>query len=195
MARCRADGRTIGKAACTATSGSVNDVDGTIVEVGPVTKGPNQSCPDPIEPLTNSRNRLLNVISGLSHWDGSGTVSSEGLMWAWRVLSPNSGTFNGAKPKGDANKVIVLMTDGQNWAAEQESSSTFTDYTAYGYLQGARIMPQTYQGYKEYLDSRLRLACANAKADGITIYTVTFGALDPGTQALYDECASQSSYH
>lgn len=172
-----------------------SNVSGTIVETGPITKGPNQACPDPIEPLTNSRSRLLTVINTLSHWEGSGTVSSEGLMWAWRVLSPQSGTFSGAKPKGEANKVIVLMTDGQNWAAEQASWSTFTDYTAYGYLQGARIVPQTYQGYKDYLDSRLRLACANAKADGVTIYTVTFGALDGATQGLYDDCASQPSFH
>ncbi|MFM9941440.1 MAG: pilus assembly protein TadG-related protein [Hyphomicrobiaceae bacterium] len=172
-----------------------SNVNGTIVEMGPVTKGPNQACPDPIEPLTQSRSRLLNVISNLSHWDGSGTVSSEGLMWAWRVLSRDSGTFDQAKPKGEANKVIVLMTDGQNWAAEQPSWSSFTDYTAYGYLQWGRVAPTTYQGYKAYLDSRLQLACANAKADGVIIYTVTFGALDATTQAIYDACASQPSFH
>lgn len=170
-------------------------VNGTIVEVGPVTKGPNQACPDPIQPLTNSKAQLISMIDGLSHWEGSGTISSEGLMWGWRVLSRESGTFNQAKPKGEANKVIVLMTDGQNWAAEQESWSSWTDYTAYGYLQWGRVSPLTHLGYKAHLDDRLRQACINAKADGVTIYTVTFGNLDAGTQALYDECASQPSFH
>ncbi len=172
-----------------------SNVAGTIVETGPVSKGPNQACPDPIRPLTNSRSDLLSAINNLSHWEGSGTVSSEGLMWAWRVLSRDSGTFSEAKAKGEATKVIVLMTDGQNAAAEQASWSSFTDYTAYGYLQGARVAPMTYQGYKSHIDSRLSLACANAKADGVTIYTVTFGNLDVATQGLYDACATRPSYH
>jgi hypothetical protein len=160
----------------------------------PLTKGPNQSCPDPIVPLTNDRSALISAINLLSHWDGSGTVSSEGLMWGWRVLEPSAGTFQQGKPKGQASKVVVLMTDGMNMAAEQASWATFTDYTAYGYLQFGRIADGTYQGYRDYQNARLELACTNAKQDGIKIYTVTFGVTDAATTELYERCASGPPY-
>ncbi|MEZ5776144.1 MAG: pilus assembly protein [Hyphomicrobiaceae bacterium] len=167
----------------------------TIDDVPPLTLGPNQACPDPVVPLTDSRSALLSAISGMSEWEGSGTVASEGLAWGWRVLSPTEPFTEGAA-YGEANKVIVLMTDGKNWAAEQNPDVNFTDYTAYGYLQyNWRIFPQTYSNYKDYLDSRLLQACTNAKAAGVTIYTITFGVLDAETQQLYENCASKPPYH
>jgi Flp pilus assembly protein TadG len=156
----------------------------------PFTKGPNQACPDEILPLNSDRAATKSMISLLSHWEGSGTVSSEGLMWGWRVLDPASGTFTQGKPVGQASKVIVLMTDGANAAAEQESYSTFTDYTAYGYLRAGRFVGESYDTYQRHLNARLALACTNAKDAGMRIFTVTFGVTNPAINSLYEKCAS-----
>ena len=129
----------------------------------------------------------------LSHWEGSGTVSSEGLMWGWRLLSPGA-PFTDGKPYGEADKVIVLMTDGMNMAAEQAGYATYTDYTAYGFLTHWRINPATYQSMHQHFNDRLLAACTNAKAAGITIYTVTFGNLSPEVRSLYEQCASKPPY-
>jgi Flp pilus assembly protein TadG len=163
-------------------------------EVGPVTKGPNQACPDPILPLTNDVNTVKATIAGLSEWEGSGTVTSEGLAWGWRTLSPTE-PFTEGVAYGAAQKIIVLMTDGKNWAAEQPSDPTRSDYTAYNYLKWGRINPNTYEAYKNLLNERTLAICNNAKAAGVTIYTVTFGALDAETQALYESCATEPPMH
>ena len=38
-------------------------------------------------------------------------------------------------------------------------------------------------------------ACSNAKAQGIKIYTITFGVLDDATKNLYEQCATIPPYH
>ena len=80
-----------------------NNVAATIDETAPDTKGPNAACPDELLPLTSSKSQVLSKIDSLSHWNGSGTVSSEGLMWGWRVLSPTE-PFTEGKPYGEFEK-------------------------------------------------------------------------------------------
>jgi hypothetical protein len=166
----------------------------TLDETAPVTLGPNQACPDPILPLTSDRNQVVSAINNMMHWEGSGTVASEGIAWGWRVLSPTVPFTEGA-PYGEARKVIVLMTDGKNWAAEQNNDSTWTDYTAYGFLRWGRIPVETYEGYKDHINARMLAACNNAKAAGVIIYTITFGNLDSATESLYEQCATEPPYH
>ncbi len=48
----------------------------------PNTSGPNMACPDELLRLTDSRQAILNKISGLRHWNGGGTITSEGIAWA-----------------------------------------------------------------------------------------------------------------
>lgn len=173
------------------------NVNGTIDATPPTTLGPNQSCPDPIMPLTamTERGSIDSYIDGLKHWDGSGTVSSEGLAWGWRVLSPSEPFIEG-KPYGQADKYIIFMTDGMNAATEQAGWSTYTDYTAYGYLQFTWRLPDyTYAGYTSHINSRMLEACANAKATGIKIYTIVFGAPSQAVQDLYSTCSSGPPYH
>jgi Flp pilus assembly protein TadG len=83
-----------------------------------ISYGPNKGCPNPVTPLTNSESKLHEEINKLTHWDGGGTVTSEGLMWAWRVLSPFKPYAMGAPYSdlraGKVQKYIILMTDGEN---------------------------------------------------------------------------------
>lgn len=179
---------------------------GIIRETGNAdTYGPNASCPDPLLRLTNNAATVAAKINSLPYWTGGGTVISEGLMWAWRTLSPNLPYADG-KPYAKANrKAIVLMTDGINGLADNNVwSQVVSDYSAYGYLGMGRQGPLTptwapvwtFDAMTSFLDARTRAACTNAKAKGIEIYTVFFnrGTMSATQQAssrqLLKDCAT-----
>ncbi len=167
-----------------------------IDETGPDTLGPNKGCSDEIQPLTADKKAVIDTIDGLSHWDSGGTNIAVGMAWGWRVLSPQE-PFSEGVAYGDTRKVIVLMTDGQNninWAPELLNLSEFS---AYGYLHEwnqTLIKPTTYEGFKEHADKRLGLICANAKAEDITVYTISFNVSDQSTLDLMSACATQKTY-
>jgi Flp pilus assembly protein TadG len=194
-----------------------------ISESGETTAGPNAGCPDPVLPLTNDQATVDSKIQNLTYWYNGGTIISEGFMWAWRTLSPTTNFWNLATPpaaySSGATKVIVLMTDGVNGLADNgnsnssgSSSANISDYSAYGYLGGWRL--GSIDGITQYgpvtnptspptdlttfFDNRLLAACANAKAQGITVYTVLFSAnisasLAAHSQAILSQCASTPS--
>lgn len=179
-----------------------------ITETAPETYGPNAACPEALTRLTNDKARVVTAIDRMNFWYNGGTVISEGLMWAWRTLSPNA-PFGDGLPYADANarKVIVLMTDGVNGLADNGNAATanISDYSAYGYLGASRLNwadgLTTYAGLQTFLDNRLKKACANAKAAGVTIYTVMFnhnGFLNATDQSrstsLLQACASKPEY-
>jgi hypothetical protein len=41
-------------------------------------------------PLTTQKAAVLDKVRSLKHWNGGGTINSEGVMWGWRVLSPTA---------------------------------------------------------------------------------------------------------
>jgi Flp pilus assembly protein TadG len=169
------------------------------------TYGPNAGCPDAVLRLTTNKAAVLSKINNMNYWLSGGTIISEGLMWAWRTLSPNP-PYADAKPYNtpDVQKVIVLMTDGVNELIGNgnDFSPSRSDYSAYGYLGAWRMSTvnasPNYAAATAFLDSRLQTACTNAKAAGIKIYTVTFnhtGFLTPEQQAhaadMLKQCASK----
>ena len=169
------------------------------------TYGPNASCPDPLLRLTNNAAVVDAKINSLSFWTGGGTVISEGLMWAWRTLSPNMPFADGKAYATSNRKAIVLMTDGINGLADNNIwSGNVSDYSAYGYLGMGRQGPLTptwapvwtFDAMTSFLDARTRAACTNAKAKGIEIYTVFFnrGSMSATQQAssrqLLKDCAT-----
>jgi Flp pilus assembly protein TadG len=189
-------------------NGTDNGGDVEIDEAGPVTKGPNKACPEPIVALTGNKGQLISSINALEHKFGGGTIVSEGVMWGWRVLSPGQ-PFAQGKPYGKARKVLVLMSDGKNEMneADIDGNVIYGDYTAYGYLgqyetrlamgvegvnQGARV--QTFAEASAYLDERTALACANAKAAGVKIITILFRDQSPAARNAMRACASAPEY-
>ena len=124
---------------------------------------------------------------------GDTTINS-GLLWGWHTLSPN-GPFADAVPYDDpdnSNKVIVLMTDGQN----QNTASSNTNASFYGgagYIWQGRfgITSGTSSQRRDAMDSRLLTTCANAKAAGIIIYTMTLDvSAEPDAKTMMQQCAS-----
>lgn len=168
----------------------------TVDEVAPDTKGPNKACPDPIVPLTTDKTKLLNSIAGLKHWNNSGTISSEGVAWGWRVLSPGP-PFTEGKPYDtpDLNKIMVIMSDGQNLIGSNNiNGPTISNYSAYGYLRWGQWPEENFNKASKHIDDRMLEACQNAKAAGVTVYTILFRENDAKTVNLFTKCATKPPF-
>lgn len=167
-----------------------------IDERPPYTAGPNMSCPTPILPLTNSYSVISDAIDELSEWQQGGTQAAPGAVWGWRTLSPGE-PFTEGLPYGEATKVMVIMTDGVNYVAPSENDALLSQYSAYGYLRWGRYPTEDHIEASAYIDERTLEVCRNAKAEGIVVYTVTFGLHDRDSINLWDDCATEETmaYH
>ncbi len=94
-----------------------------------------------------------------------------GLVWAWHSLTQSLPMTEAAAPAEDLSKYIILMTDGDN---------TQNRFGGNGYSSCAQC------------DTRTALACTNAKAAGIRIYTIR--VID-GNADLLRNCASDSTMY
>lgn len=173
----------------------------TMNETAPNTSGPNMACPDPILPLTNDRTAILNKIDGLRHWMGGGTINSEGIMWGWRVLSPEApftegGPWQRVRDR-ELNKIIVLMSDGQNSLGinHDRNSVTRSHYTSYGYLRHGRFGTERFDDATTFLNDRQRLACQNVRQTGIIVFTILFRERDPTARDLMRNCATEGRFY
>ena len=118
-------------------------------------------CPTAILPLTYDWTALKNKIDAMQ--PAGNTNVAIGMAWGWHVLTANEPFAAPAEdPKYQYKKVLILLTDGDN------------TQNRFGTSQSA-------------IDDRTKKACANAKAAGITIYTVL---VIQGTQSLLQACAS-----
>jgi len=184
----------------------------------PNTRGPNRGCPTPIVPLTTNASVVQSNISAMRHWNGGGTNQAAGLVWGWRVLSPEAPFTQGAPYGPDVRKVIVLMSDGENTNVGSDPVLS-SDYSAYnhlglwtdyadggllqqligGILRG--ILPPQYRrnihsssSYVRYVNEREAELCENIKDAGIEIYTVIFRETDRDTESLMRNCASSREH-
>ncbi|HWM47801.1 MAG TPA: VWA domain-containing protein [Xanthobacteraceae bacterium] len=121
------------------------------------------SCPVALMPLSYDWTALKDRIEAMQ--PAGNTNTTIGLEWAWHSLSQGD-PLNA--PAEDANyqykKVIIFLTDGVNTENRWTQTSS-------------------------RIDERMQLACDNAKADGVTIYTVR--VID-GNEQLLKYCASSS---
>ena len=85
-----------------------------------------------------------------------------GLQMAWQTLSPVA-PFNAPVPAPDLDKVVILLTDGENTQNRWTSTPSA-------------------------IDARTQKACDNAKANNIKIYTVR--VID-GNASLLQGCATK----
>jgi Flp pilus assembly protein TadG len=162
----------------------------TLVEVAPDTSGPNKSCGQELTPLTSDKSKIIGEIAKMRHWNGGGTITSEGLMWGWRVLSPDP-PFTEGKPYDKVKKYLVLMTDGENMiVGADKDGPVMTHYSAYGYLRDGRFPSESYADMYKHLDNRMELACENIKKTGITIMTVLFRVTDKDVIKRMEKCAT-----
>ncbi len=180
---------------------STTETQGAVVAKWGSFTGPNQGCPAPLLPLTDvtsssGKTQVLNTISSMWPRDAGGTQVHVGMIWGWRVLSPNGPftptdghplSYSDATTTG-WKKAIVLMTDG----AEEWPSSTHM--TGLGFLADGKIgTASSTSTAVTNLGSRLASVCSNLAASGnYIIYTIGLGTDGAGNTQLQN-CATTSN--
>jgi Flp pilus assembly protein TadG len=118
------------------------------------------NCPVPMMTLTNDWTGLNAKIDSMQ--PVGNTNVTIGLQVAFQSLSPVA-PFNAAAPQTDLDKVIILLTDGDNtenrWSTNQNS-----------------------------INQRTTLACNNVKAANIKLYTIR---VINGNAGLLQQCATK----
>ena len=157
--------------------------------------GPNYGCTT--APLTELTSYKEDVTAAIDAMTASGLTNiGEGLMWGWRLLSPEAPFTTGRSWSEEKNqKVIVLMTDGQNTYTSSKGNHNWTPYGAFGFgVKGRLGSTNSASALTNAMNAKTRAACTNAKARGIVIYTIAFRLEnDSTTSALLRDCASESS--
>jgi Flp pilus assembly protein TadG len=124
-------------------------------------------CPVSILPLTYDWTALKDKVNAMQ--PTGNTNQSIGLAWGWLSLLQQN-PLNA--PAEDSNfkytKVIVLLSDGDNTQNRFSSSVTA-------------------------IDARQKILCDNAKAAGITIYTIQVNTDGSNTSSVLSYCASSSN--
>ncbi|WP_431557951.1 pilus assembly protein TadG-related protein [Methyloceanibacter sp.] len=154
-------------------------------------KGPDLNCPPrAITPLTNNQGQVISAIEELQ--PKGNTVIPAGLLWGWRVLSPNE-PFTGGKPYDDEKwvKAIVLLTDGENYVGGGNGNHNGSSYSAFGYASEDHLGNKSGSNATSTLNSKLATVCSNVKAKGIQIYTIGFQLNSSTTQNLLKNCATK----
>jgi Flp pilus assembly protein TadG len=157
-------------------------------------QGPNYLCDSkPILPLTTSKASVQTMIGGLVAKGGTNIL--EGLMWGWRVLSPEAPFTEGREYTDAENtKYLVLMTDGENWH-QAMSNHNKSSYHSFGYAVKGRLgTTYTTTALVSQMNTRTLAACANARAAGIKVYTVAFRLDDAATLAMLASCSSGATF-
>ncbi len=151
---------------------NLNDANYSIKVPGPL----NILCPSRITQLTNDEDKLKDEISSLTA--RGVTYIPSGLVWGWRALSSGAPFDDGISyieaKNQNVQKIIVLMTDGEN----QGSVST----TIKALHNGTNTV-QANQYTQEL--------CNNIKDSEVTVYTIGFGNSIPvSTINLLKECST-----
>jgi Flp pilus assembly protein TadG len=123
---------------------------------------PAVACVNPgsLQPLTSDWSSLHKEVDAMKA-DGTTNVTI-GLAWGWHALTSGLPLTEGSAPASDLDKVLVLLTDGEN------TENRWTTNTA-------------------LIDQRTRAVCDNIKKEGIKLYTIR--VID-GSASLLRSCAT-----
>jgi len=134
---------------------------------------PNATCGDAeILPLTNNMGDVKDAIDDMVA-DG-GTNIHQGAAWGWRVLSPTEPFDEGVAYDQGASKVMIVMTDGQNFHRSYNNINGAYHFSAYGWPYNERLGAVGWSSnqLENEMDDRTEMTCTNAKAAGIEIFTI-----------------------
>ncbi|PPD14921.1 MAG: hypothetical protein CTY25_09015 [Methylobacterium sp.] len=132
----------------------------------------NVTCGTEILDLTTNSSQAKSRIMALN--PNGETYIPAGLMWAWRMLSPqapleNAATRSSSEP---VRKFLILMTDGLN-----TKSPSYPAHTGSNGALSNQLLKEICQNI------------AKDKANAITIYSVAFDVSDVTTKNLLSTCA------
>lgn len=165
-------------------------------------RGPNLGCGPAILPLTAEKSKIKAAIAAMAPWSRGGTTGNLGLSWGWRTISPKwRGLWKNSPSDLPLDydtplmeKVVVILTDGNNQFHDNSSSGPKSDYTAYGRVEDFGFT--NLNNARQELDKRMARTCTAMKNEGIIIYAITFGTTpDSAAQNLFRNCATNPNYY
>jgi Flp pilus assembly protein TadG len=181
---------------------AATETQGNVVSDWLTLYGPNEGCPVPLLPLTDvtsaaGKTQVLNTISSMWPRDAGGTQVHIGMIWGWRVLSPNGPfTANNGHPLSYSNasttgwkKVIVLMTDGtEEWPATD-------NMTGLGQIADGKIGTTSNTATAvSNLNTRLADVCSNLASNGnYVVYTIGLGS-DGASNTELQNCPTNGGF-
>ncbi len=143
--------------------------------------GTNNNCPYAyIQPLTSDEQTLYDGIADMkAHGYTYGNI---GMAWGYRLLSPEPPFSEGSEwDDNEWRKAIIMMTDGNN-----TMESTYSTYWA----------TNKHNVNVSDLNERFAETCEALKAQGVTIYTVTFtSSISSSTKQYYEDCATSPAQY
>jgi hypothetical protein len=188
--------------------------------------GPNYSCTtNPITPLTDvtTETGMTTIKTAIDAMAPSGATNvPEGLAWGWRVVSSGA-PFTEGRPDSEKgnDKIVIVLTDGVNTyytpgsLGYSDSAANKSTYSAYGYAgkgyngtgtsrlmmgtSGLGLYDYSNGNYTDALNQQMESVCANAKAAGMILMTVSLDLSTSDTneneaiEAL-KSCASDSRF-
>ena len=173
-------------------------------------RGPNWDCPtNSLLPLTNTKADVTAAITAM--YPQGYTNIHQGTIWGFHMLSPTEPLSEGDDYGTATYKVMIIMTDGENTVDGYSSwdMNRADGYMAYGYPGPPEASGQSYNGrifssayptptsetqVLASMNSRTVETCTNAKAAGITIYTIGLNSPNQTTIDMLEACASGPAY-
>ncbi len=161
-------------------------------------KGPNALCPkQAVQPMVAEKSTVAAAINNMKA--AGDTNVNIGLVWGWRMLSPRWRNLWGGEMNSNSlplnyntplmNKVVVLMTDGDNHYSPG-------NYSAYGFLSDGNLGTTSETTAEGQLNTRTAAVCTAMKAQGILIYTIALGTdISTTGQNLLKNCATSPDYY
>ncbi len=155
--------------------------------------GPGFSCEmSPILPLSTNFQTVRNNINSLN---ASGSTNiAQGAVWGYHALSPSAPFTEGDRYSHSVQKVMIILSDGNNVVVARENHPGGSDFSAYGYMENRRLegLPRNYDtsDIMDTMDERTLMVCDNAKEDGIRIFTIRVSLEDQRSEDLLQACAS-----
>lgn len=164
-------------------------------------RGPNWDCPtNALLPLTNTKSSITAAIDAM--YPQGYTNIHQGAIWGFHMLAPTEPLTEAEPYTSGTYKVMIVMTDGENTVQGYKSwlpINKSDGYLAYGYPDNGRIFSSAYPNpssdgqVTSAMNSRTVETCTNAKAKGITVYTIGLNSPNATTTQMLKDCASGES--
>lgn len=160
-------------------------------------KGPNAGCDtQPIVALSSDYRTVEDKVNALKA--AGNTNIMEGVAWGTRVLSPQPPFTDGldpAKTDHPVKKIMIVLTDGSNNFGNN-STGLGSAYSSFGYLVDGRLGTTTGNAAatNSLMNEKTIDACANAKSEGIELYTIRLEEPDVKTGMMLKDCATDTAH-
>lgn len=174
-------------------------------------KGPNLGCPPPIQPLNPSKFVAQETLRGLVPVSRGGAFPNLGVIWGWRTLDPSWRGLWRESPtelplsygiKGTRKAAIFIILGDSVWLDYPKGcpgipcSAKYpgADYTGYKRPTDKKLGSSNIEDAPALINGKALSVCKKMKAQGIEIYTLGVGDLNPETQSLLEGCATDSEH-